>query len=79
MAPSGYYEDGAAFVSEQGTTVTGSEAIREVLSGFMTTKPKMTTEAPWRSSAAIPLWSTPSGQPWAPTLTETELTLRAGG
>ena len=38
MAPSGYYEDGAAFVSEQGTTVTGSEAIREVLSGFMTTK-----------------------------------------
>ena len=42
----GCYEPGATLVSERGTTVTGTEAIREVLSGFMTMKPKMTIEAP---------------------------------
>ncbi len=40
----GYYEPGAALVSERGTTVTGTEAIREVLSGFMAIKPKVTIE-----------------------------------
>ena len=33
-------------VSERGTTVTGTEAIREVLSGFMAIKPRMTIEVP---------------------------------
>ena len=42
----GCYEPGAALVSERGTTVTGTEAIREALSGFMATKPKMTIEVP---------------------------------
>ena len=42
----GYYEPGAVLVSERGTTVTGTEAIREVLSGFMAIKPKMTIEVP---------------------------------
>ncbi len=40
----GYYEPGAALVSERGSTVTGTEAIREVLSGFMVIKPKVTIE-----------------------------------
>ncbi len=40
------YEPGAALVSERGTTATGTEAIREVLSGFMAIKPKMTIEVP---------------------------------
>ena len=42
----GCYEPGAALVSERGTTVTGTEAIREMLSCFMTIKPKMTIEVP---------------------------------
>ncbi len=42
----GYYEPGAALVSERGTTVTGTEAIREVLSRFMAIKPKVTIEVP---------------------------------
>ena len=37
----GYYEPGAALVSERGTTVTGTEAIREVLSRFMAIRPKV--------------------------------------
>ena len=41
-----YYEPGAALVSERGTTVTGTEAIREVLSRFMAIRPKMTIEVP---------------------------------
>ncbi len=40
----GYYEPGAALVSERGKTVTGTKAIREALSGFMAIKPKMTIE-----------------------------------
>ena len=40
------YELGAALVSERGTTVTGTNAIREVLSGFLAIKPKMTIEVP---------------------------------
>ncbi len=42
----GCYEPGAALVYPQGTTVTGTKAIREVLSGFMATKPKVTIEVP---------------------------------
>ena len=42
----GYYEPGAALVSERGTTATGTEAIREVLLGFMAIKPRMTIEVP---------------------------------
>ena len=37
----GYYEPGAALVSERGTTVNGTEAIREALSRFMAIRPKM--------------------------------------
>ncbi len=40
----GCYEPGAVLVFPRGTTVTGTEAIREVLSGFMATRPKMTIE-----------------------------------
>ena len=40
------YESGAALVSERGTTAIGTEAIREVLLGFMAIKPKMTIEVP---------------------------------
>ena len=40
------YKPGAALVSEPGTTVVGTEAIREVLTGFMAIKPKMTIEVP---------------------------------
>ena len=42
----GCYEPGAALVYPQGTTVTGTEAIREALLGFMDTKPKITIEVP---------------------------------
>ena len=42
----GYYEPGAVLVSERGTTVTGTEAIRDVLSRFMAIRPKMTIEVP---------------------------------
>ena len=42
----GYYEPGAALVSERGTTVTGTEAIREVLSRFMAIRPKMSIKVP---------------------------------
>ena len=38
------YEPGAAFVSEPGITVTGTEAIREVLSRFIAMKPNLTIE-----------------------------------
>ena len=38
------YEPGAAFVSEPGTTVTGTEAIREVMTSFVAMKPKLTIE-----------------------------------
>ena len=41
-----YYEPGAVLVSERGMTVTGTDAIREVLSGFLAIKPKMTIEVP---------------------------------
>ena len=41
-----YYEPEAALVSERGTTVTGTEAIREVLLRFMAIKPKVTIEVP---------------------------------
>ena len=41
-----YYEPGEAIVSERGTTVTGTEAIREVLSRFMAIRPKMSIKAP---------------------------------
>ncbi len=37
----GCYEPGAALVYPQGTTVTGTEAIREVLSQFMAIRPEM--------------------------------------
>ena len=40
------YEPGAALLSERGTTVTGTDAIREVLSGFLAIKPRMTIEVP---------------------------------
>ena len=40
------YEPGAALVSERGTTVIGTDAIREVLLSFMAIKPKMTIEVP---------------------------------
>ena len=42
----GFYEPGAALVSERGTTVTGTEAIREVLSRFMAIRPKMSIKVP---------------------------------
>ncbi len=42
----GYYEPGAALVSERGTTVFGTEAIREVFSRFMTIRPKVSIEVP---------------------------------
>ncbi len=42
----GCYEPGAALVSERGTTVTGTEAIREVLSRFMAIRPKMSIKVP---------------------------------
>ncbi len=42
----GCYEPGAALVSERGTTVTGTEAIRGVLSRFMAIRPKMSIEVP---------------------------------
>lgn len=40
----GCYEPGATLVYPQGTTATGAEAIREVLSGFIATRPQMTIE-----------------------------------
>ena len=42
----GYYEPGAILVSERGTMVTGTEAIRGVLSRFMAIRPKMSIEVP---------------------------------
>ena len=42
----GCYEPGAALISERGKTVTGTEAIREVLSGFMAIRPKMSITVP---------------------------------
>ena len=42
----GYYEPGATLVSERGTTVTGTEAIREVLSRFMAIRPNMSIKVP---------------------------------
>ncbi len=42
----GCYEPGAALVSERGTTVTGTEAIREVLSRFVSIRPKMSIKVP---------------------------------
>ena len=38
------YEPQAVFVSEPGQTVTGTAAIREVLSGFVSMKPKIAME-----------------------------------
>ncbi len=38
------YEPQAVFVSEPGQTVTGTAAIREVLSAFVSMKPKITVE-----------------------------------
>jgi len=39
------YEPNASFVVEPGKVVTGTEAIRETLSGFITTKPTITVDA----------------------------------
>ena len=36
------YEPGATFVPEPGKAVTGAEAIREVLNGFLALKPRLT-------------------------------------
>ena len=38
------YEPGATFVPEPGKAVTGVEAIREVLNGFLALKPRMTMQ-----------------------------------
>ena len=38
------YEPGASFVSEPGLVVTGTDAIRKVLEGFMALKPQITLE-----------------------------------
>ena len=35
------YEPGATFVPEPGQTVTGSDGIRQVLAGFIATKPQL--------------------------------------
>ena len=40
------YEPGATFVVEPGKPVTGTAAIREVLSGFIAMKPSMTIGVP---------------------------------
>ncbi len=40
------YEPGATFVAEPGRSVTGTDAIREVLTGFLAMKPTFTIEAP---------------------------------
>jgi uncharacterized protein (TIGR02246 family) len=40
------YEPDASFVPEPGQVVTGREAIRQVLDGFMALKPALTIEVP---------------------------------
>jgi len=40
------YEPGATFVAEPGRSVTGTDAIREVLTGFLAMKPTFTIEVP---------------------------------
>ncbi len=40
------YESGATFVGEPGKPATGTDAIREVLGGFLAMKPHLTIEVP---------------------------------
>jgi uncharacterized protein (TIGR02246 family) len=40
------YEPGATFVAEPGKPVTGTAAIREVMTGFIAMKPTMSMEVP---------------------------------
>jgi uncharacterized protein (TIGR02246 family) len=40
------YESGATFIAEPGSPVTGIDAIRQVMAGFLAMKPTMTIEVP---------------------------------
>jgi uncharacterized protein (TIGR02246 family) len=61
------YEPNASFVVEPGKVVTGTEAIREALSGFITTKPTITIDAKAVESGDLALaygtWSLTATRP----------------